>query len=63
MTFKGPPSPAPTQTGQGPAIAAAGGPANRAVHCVQLDLKPSMDDELELCAGQLIRILHEYDDG
>ena len=74
--FRGPPSPAgtefsmssesaatPTQTGQGAAIAAAGGPANSAVHRVQLDFKPSMDDELELRAGQLIRLLHEYDDG
>jgi hypothetical protein len=74
--FKGPPSPAgtefsmssespntPTQTPQGAAIAAAGGPANSAVHRVQLDFKPSMEDELELRAGQLIRMLHEYDDG
>jgi hypothetical protein len=45
------------------AIAAAGGPPNTAVHRVQLDFKPSMDDELELRAGQLIRLLHEYDDG
>lgn len=74
--FRGPPSPAgtefsmssesaaaPTQTPQGAAIAAAGGPANSVVHRVQLDFKPSMDDELELRAGQLIRLLHEYDDG
>lgn len=33
------------------------------VHRVQLDFKPSMDDELELRAGQLVRMLHEYDDG
>jgi hypothetical protein len=45
------------------AIAAAGGPPNSTVHRVQLDFKPSMDDELELRAGQLIRLLHEYDDG
>ncbi|RDL33811.1 uncharacterized protein BP5553_08179 [Venustampulla echinocandica] len=74
--FMGPPSPAgtefstssdspstPTQTNTSAAIAAAGGPANTAVHRVQLDFKPSMDDELELSAGQLIRVLHEYDDG
>lgn len=74
--FMGPPSPAgtefsmsseagnaPVQTGTGIAIAAAGGPANSAVHRVQLDFKPSMEDELELRAGQLIRLLHEYDDG
>jgi len=53
----------PTQTPQGAAIAAAGGPANSVVHRVQLDFKPSMEDELELRAGQLIRMLHEYDDG
>jgi hypothetical protein len=71
----GPPSPAitefsmteasgtPIQTSGAAAIAAAGGPQNSAVHRVQLDFKPSMDDELELRAGQLIRLLHEYDDG
>jgi hypothetical protein len=74
--FMGPPSPAgtefssssesaalPTQTNTGAAIAAAGGPVNTAVHRVQLDFKPSMEDELELRVGQLIRLLHEYDDG
>jgi hypothetical protein len=74
--FMGPPSPAgtefsttsdstasPQQTTTGAAIAAAGGPANSTVHRVQLDFKPSMEDELELRAGQLIRLLHEYDDG
>ncbi|KAI0398466.1 hypothetical protein F5Y17DRAFT_454035 [Xylariaceae sp. FL0594] len=73
----GPPSPTGTEfsmhsvaPGQSPgpsksaaAIAAAGGPPSTAVHRVQLDFKPSMDDELELQAGQLVRILHEYDDG
>lgn len=33
------------------------------VHRIQLDFKPSMDDELGLRAGQLVRLLHEYDDG
>lgn len=75
--FAGPPSPAQTEfsvssdsgspnqgaSASGAAIAAAGGPINSAVHRVQLDFKPSMDDELELRAGQLIRLLHEYDDG
>ncbi|PQE28901.1 SH3 domain protein [Rutstroemia sp. NJR-2017a BBW] len=73
---KGPPSPtasefsnasastaAPVQTATGMAIAAAGGPPNSAVHRVQLDFTPSMEDELELRAGDLIRVLHEYDDG
>lgn len=71
----GPPSPAltefsmteapgtPVHTSGAAAIAAAGGPQNSTVHRVQLDFKPSMDDELELRAGQLVRLLHEYDDG
>ncbi|GAB7340967.1 hypothetical protein MBLNU457_7306t3 [Dothideomycetes sp. NU457] len=33
------------------------------VHRVHLDFKPSMEDELELRAGDVVRILHEYDDG
>ena len=33
------------------------------VHRVQMDFRPNMDDELELSAGQLVRLLHEYDDG
>ncbi|KAI9710857.1 MAG: hypothetical protein M1812_007309 [Candelaria pacifica] len=44
------------------AAATPGAPAPN-VHRVQLDFKPSMDDELELRAGQLVRMLHEYDDG
>lgn len=44
-------------------IAAAGGPANSTVHRVQLDFEPTLDDELGLQAGQLVRLLHEYDDG
>ncbi|EDN09521.1 SH3 domain-containing protein [Histoplasma capsulatum] len=41
--------------------AGAAGPLN--VHRVQLDFVPSMEDELELRAGQLVRLVHEYDDG
>ncbi|KAI1749973.1 hypothetical protein F4782DRAFT_510884 [Xylaria castorea] len=73
----GPPSPTGTDfsvnsvaPGQSPgpsksaaAIADAGGPPSTAVHRVQLDFKPSMGDELDLQAGQLVRVLHEYDDG
>ena len=33
------------------------------IHRVHLDFLPSMDDELELHAGRLVRMLHEYDDG
>ena len=61
MSSEGPNT--PVQTSSSAAIAAAGGPANSSVHRVQLDFKPSMDDELDLHAGQLIRMLHEYDDG
>ncbi|KAK2630537.1 hypothetical protein QTJ16_001357 [Diplocarpon rosae] len=73
---QGPPSPAgtgsnvstatfgtPVRSGGGAAIAAAGGPANSPVHRVQLDFNPSLSDELELKQGQLVRVLHEYDDG
>lgn len=45
------------------AIAAAGGPPGSAVHRVQLDFEPTLEDELGLKAGQLVRMLHEYDDG
>lgn len=45
------------------AIAAAGGPVNSAVHRVQLDFNPTLDDELDMKAGDLVRLLHEYDDG
>lgn len=73
-----PPSPTGTvfsmtsvATGSGPtmpsvgadAIAAAGGPRNTTVHRVQLDFKPSLADEMELRGGDLVRLLHEYDDG
>ena len=49
---------------QGAAGAVAGpGASPNNVHRVQLDFNPSMEDELELQSGQLVRILHEYDDG
>lgn len=66
-----PASPGPAPSGP-PPIAVAGGMPNgpapgpagpNNVHRVQLDFKPSMQDELELRAGQLVRMLHEYDDG
>jgi len=51
----------------GGAVAGAGPPGSPTgalnVHRVQLDFKPSMEDELELRAGALVRLLHEYDDG
>lgn len=63
------PSPAGTEfsmtsmTPVAAAVAAATPSPNGQVHRVQLDFRPSMDDELELRAGQLVRLLHEYDDG
>jgi hypothetical protein len=48
----------------GPVIAGAGGPPSpNNVHRVQLDFNPSMDDELGLRSGSLVRLVHEYDDG
>lgn len=54
-------SPGPSKSAA--AIAAAGGPPQSTVHRVQLDFQPTMDDEMELKTGQLVRLLHAYDDG
>ncbi|SLM37513.1 SH3 domain [Lasallia pustulata] len=43
--------------------ASATGPPPTNVHRIQLDFMPSMEDEIQLRAGQLVRLLHEYDDG
>jgi hypothetical protein len=60
-----PPTPKSAKFGTAAAVPissqAPRGPNN--VHRVQLDFKPSMEDELELRSGQLVRMLHEYDDG
>ena len=58
-------SPAASEFSQTPVSpgAIANGPPPSNVHRIQLDFKPSMDDELSLRAGQLVRLLHEYDDG
>jgi len=61
-----PASPGPAPTGPPPvagAMAGGAAPGSNNVHRVQLDFKPSMQDELDLHAGQLVRMLHEYDDG
>lgn len=67
-----PASPGPAPTDPPPVAGAmagarpqspAPGPGPNNVHRVQLDFKPSMQDELDLHAGQLVRMLHEYDDG
>ncbi|KAK5086740.1 hypothetical protein LTS08_007153 [Lithohypha guttulata] len=41
----------------------AASPPEGNVYRILMDFIPSMDDELELRAGQVIRLLHEYDDG
>ncbi|KAK6515710.1 hypothetical protein TWF281_004301 [Arthrobotrys megalospora] len=47
-----------------PIQGATGGPnSSSPVHRVMVDFKPSMADELELRAGEVVRLLHEYDDG
>ena len=48
-----------TPVASGPAGAVNTSP----VHRVQMDFKPSMEDELGLRVGQLVRLLYEYDDG
>lgn len=42
---------------------AAAGTSPNNVHRVQMDFNPSMEDELGLRTGSLVRMLHEYDDG
>lgn len=54
-------APGSAQVATAAAVPVAAGPNN--VHRVQLEFKPSMEDELELKSGQLVRMLHEYDDG
>ena len=57
------PDQAPGPSSGAAAIAAAGGPPTSTVHRVQLDFRPTLEDEMGLRAGQLVRLLHEYDDG
>lgn len=44
-------------------MAGASGPGPSNVYRVQMDFNPSMEDELALRTGSLVRMLHEYDDG
>lgn len=44
-------------------VAGFGGPGPANVYRVQMDFNPSMEDELALRTGTLVRMLHEYDDG
>ncbi|KAK9367262.1 hypothetical protein V1509DRAFT_191618 [Lipomyces kononenkoae] len=52
----------PSPTIGGPAGAAGVGSTSN-VHRAIMDFNPTMHDELGLKEGQLVRILHEYDDG
>ena len=59
-------SPVPSAPSSPALIAGSGsGPdaAQGNVYRVLMDFIPSMEDELELRSGQLVRCLHEYDDG
>lgn len=47
---------------QSPVVGGAGAPVSN-VHRVQMDFTPSLADEMELRAGQLVRLLKSYDDG
>lgn len=50
-----------TSTSSGMFSDGSPGPSN--VHRVQIDFNPSLPDEIGLTAGQLVRLLHAYDDG
>jgi len=55
-----------TFSGDAPGTPVAGGAAGQPlmlVFRVTMDFKPSMADELELRTGDLVRLMHEYDDG
>jgi cbb3-type cytochrome oxidase subunit 3 len=55
-----------TFSGEAPGTPVAGAAAGQPlmlVFRVTLDFKPSMADELELRTGDLVRLMHEYDDG
>ncbi|KAK8242468.1 hypothetical protein IWZ00DRAFT_377454 [Phyllosticta capitalensis] len=53
-----PPSPGPAPVGAPPST-----PDSDRIHRVQLDFMPSMADELEVKVGELVRLIHAYDDG
>lgn len=57
------PSATPGGNTSGAASRSPPSPSANNVHRVRLDFKPSMDDEIELCVGQRVRVLHEYNDG
>ena len=40
-----------------------GGPAGPRMHRVQMDFNPTMEDELRIVAGEIVRVVREFDDG
>lgn len=59
---QGPNGPGTPMSGLAGVIAAGGG-ANLALYRVHLDFSPSMPDELAVKAGEIVRLLKEFDDG
>lgn len=64
---RGPPSPVVSVSSNTSNMAVNGAgrspSSTDAVHRVQIDFHPSMEDEIELAAGDLVRLLNAYDDG
>ncbi|KAH8698564.1 hypothetical protein BGW36DRAFT_358094 [Talaromyces proteolyticus] len=58
---EGSPDGGPGSRPQSPSV--GGAPFSSNVHRVQMDFTPTLADEMELRAGQLVRILKAYDDG
>ena len=57
------PAPLSTPRSAPPPSSENGAPGESKVYRILMDFIPSMEDELELRAGQVVRMLHEYDDG
>lgn len=57
------PIPAPLQTTRSAPVPAPAPAPEGSVYRILMDFIPSMEDELELRAGQVVRLLHIYDDG
>lgn len=58
VRMQAPVAPQPARTPVSPTSNVEG-----SVYRILMDFNPSMPDELELKAGQIVRMLHEYDDG
>ena len=59
----GVPAAAPVVAPVDAAASSSPGPGPSNVHRVQMDFNHSMEDELTLRVGQLVRLVHEFDDG